>query len=863
MSGASARPRGRWLVPEVIQTSAMDCGPAVLKAALEGFGVDVHLGHLRAACRTDVDGTSIDALEDLARQLGMAPVQTVVPLAHVGDPACLPLPAVVVTARADGSRHFVLLWRRVGPFVQVMDPSAGRRWLREADLLPQLYVHTMAVSEEVGGRWAASEVVRGGLSRRLGALEAAGLLDEVEGFAHLGDLARATATVEELVATGAVGRRRAGALVEALWRQPALLTGTPAPVSIHGDAVVLRGAVVLRLRGPAEVPALSGSLGRALTTPSPRLWPELVGQLREVAPGLLPLAPVVAVVGAVGGVAQAALLRALIDADRWLATPLPRLGGAAALVALALATVGLSTAWSATTMRAARALELRLRLRFHARLPRLDVQYFTSRLQSDLAERAHALVALSALPAALSRGLQAVASLCASAAAIAWLDPGLAGIAVVAVGVSLAVPLLLHPLLASRELRRQTFDGALARTYLDAMLGAAPVRAHGAEEAVRRDHEALLTGWQEAARQALHGAVAAGAVQGVVGIGLAAWMVADHLARAPQAGAVLLLVFWAVGVPRLGEELAAAVRSLPALQSVAARIFETLHAPVSEEGEGEGLPAELAEGPLGLEARGLSVKVGGQELLHVEELVIRPGERVAIVGPSGAGKSSLLGTLLGWLPVAEGTLQVGGHGASPELLRALRRRIAWVDPTVRIWNRSLLDNLRYGQESAPPPDAATLERAELLDVVAGLPEGLSTALGADGGLLSGGQGQRVRLGRALARPGAGLVLLDEAFRGLDRHQRGRLLATAEEHWSRATVLCVTHDIEAAAAFPRVVVVDGGRIVEDGLPEDLLEDSGSRLSTLLAAHRATRTGLLASTDWRRLVVAEGTAREVVP
>lgn len=863
MSGAAPRLRPRWLVPEVIQTSAMDCGPAVLKAALEGFGVDVHLGHLRTACATDVDGTSIDTLEDLARRLGMEPVQTMVPLAHVDDPACLPLPAIVVTARPDGSRHFLLLWRQVGPLVQIMDPSAGRRWQRWDDLRPQLYVHAMAVSQELAGRWSASAVVRGGLERRLAALGAAGLLDEVAGFDHLGDLARATASVEELVATGAVRRREAAQLVGALWRQPALLSGTPAPVEEHGERVVMRGAVVLRLRAPTDQPDLPGSLGRALTTRSPRLWGELVALLREVAPGLLPLAAVVAVVAALGGVAQSALLRALIDADRWLPTPLPRLGGAGALIGLAVAMVALSSAWSAALMRAARALELRLRLRFHARLPQLDVQYFTSRLQSDLAERAHALVALNALPAALSRALQAAAGLVASVAAITWLDPGLFGIALLAVAVSFAAPILLHPLLASRELRRQTFDGSLARTYLDAMLGAAPIRAHGAEEAVRRDHEALLTGWQGAAREALHGAVAAGAVQGVVGIGLAAWMVADHLARAPQAGAVLLLVYWAVGVPRQGEELAAAARSLPALQSVAARIFETLHAPANDADDPPELPRSLATGPLGLEARQLSLRVGGQELVNIDQLVIQPGERVAIVGPSGAGKSSLLGALLGWLPVEEGALRVGGHAATPELLRALRRRVAWVDPTVRLWNRSLLDNLRYGQESAPPPDATTLEQAELLDVVAGLPEGLSTALGADGGLLSGGQGQRVRFGRALARPDAGLVLLDEAFRGLDRHQRARLLDTAAEHWSGATVLCVTHDLETAAGFPRVLVLDGGHVVEDGAPEALLASSDSLFGRLLDAHRATRAGLLEGTDWRRLQVGGGTAREVGP
>lgn len=860
MSPSAPLPRAARLVPEVIQTSAMDCGPAVLKAALEGFGVSVHLGHLRTACQTDVDGTSIDTLEDLAARLGMRPVQTIVPIEHVADLKCLPLPAVVVTANPDGSRHFVLLWRRFGPFVQVMDPASGRRHVRMSDLLPLLHRHSMVVPPDTAGRWAGSSVMRGGLQRRLARLGAAGLLDQVGSFTDLGTLAQATTAAEELVASGAMKRAAAGPLIEALTHSPELLTGTVPPVYDADKQAVLSGAVVLCLSAPDRVPVLTGSLGRALTHRSPPLWGQLIALLRTVAPGLLPLAVLMAAVSALGGVAQSAMFRALIDADRWLPAPAARAGGIAVLLVLSAAMVGISVAWSAVLARAARALELRLRVRFHARLPRLDVRYFTSRLQSDLAERAHSLVALNTLPAALTRVFQSSATLLATLGALVWLDPGLTPIVLLAVAVSFAAPALLHPLLASRELRRQTFDGALARTYLDAMLGAVPIRAHGAEEAVRRDHEALLTGWQGAARQALYASVAAGAVQGVVGIGLAAWMVADHLARAPHAGAVLLLVYWAVGIPGQGKELAAAARTLPALQSVAARIFETLDAPADPVSSPGPLPEALTTGPIGLRARGLVLRAGGQDLLRVDHLDIQPGERVAIVGPSGAGKSTLLGALLGWLPIAEGGLNIGSHDATPELLRALRRRVAWVDPTVRIWNRSLLDNLRYGQESGAPPDAQLLEDAELIDIVADLPEGLSTPLGADGGTLSGGQGQRVRLGRALGRPDVGLVLLDEAFRGLDRHQRGRLLDTATARWGDATLLCVTHDLEAAATFPRVVVIDGGRIVEDGSPEAILAQGGL-YARLLAEHRATRAALLYGAQWRQVHVGDGTAQEV--
>src|SRR5262249_6457006 len=120
----------RLLVPEVVQTSAMDCGPAVLACLLQGYGMDVNYGRLREACQTDVDGTSIDDLEAVARQMGLAVEQVMMPVDHLLLPGAKALPAIVVTRLPGGLTHFVLVWRQHGPFVQVMDPAVGRRWLR-------------------------------------------------------------------------------------------------------------------------------------------------------------------------------------------------------------------------------------------------------------------------------------------------------------------------------------------------------------------------------------------------------------------------------------------------------------------------------------------------------------------------------------------------------------------------------------------------------------------------------------------------------------------------------------------------------------------------------------------------------------
>jgi ABC-type transport system involved in cytochrome bd biosynthesis fused ATPase/permease subunit len=136
-----------------------------------------------------------------------------------------------------------------------------------------------------------------------------------------------------------------------------------------------------------------------------------------------------------------------------------------------------------------------------------------------------------------------------------------------------------------------------------------------------------------------------------------------------------------------------------------------------------------------------------------------------------------------------------------------------------------------------------------------LPQGLQTLLGEGGAMLSGGEGQRLRLGRALLATDTRLALLDEPFRGLDRPQRRRLLAEARQWWRGVTLLCVTHDVGDTVGFDRVLVVENGRIVEDGSPRTLGVRS-SRYRALLDAERQVEQTLWRGPQWRRIAVQDG-------
>jgi ATP-binding cassette subfamily B protein len=261
-----------------------------------------------------------------------------------------------------------------------------------------------------------------------------------------------------------------------------------------------------------------------------------------------------------------------------------------------------------------------------------------------------------------------------------------------------------------------------------------------------------------------------------------------------------------------------------------------------------------------IEFRSVGAVASGNTILQDLTFTIPAGQHVAIVGSSGAGKSSVAGLLLGWFRPSSGAIYIDDHLLN---VQDLRRATAWVDPTVQIWNDSLYSNLAYGSPEDTSRIGAIVESASLRSVVENLPEGLQTRLGDGGGLLSGGEGQRVRLGRAMLKERPRLVILDEAFRGLDRDKRTEFLAQTRALWRDCTFLCITHDLAETADFDKVLVVDSGQIVENGTPAELSADPTSRYSRLLQAERTTNAEIWGADFWRRIRIHRGRIVQELP
>ena len=280
---------------------------------------------------------------------------------------------------------------------------------------------------------------------------------------------------------------------------------------------------------------------------------------------------------------------------------------------------------------------------------------------------------------------------------------------------------------------------------------------------------------------------------------------------------MLLLVYWALNLPALGQEVAIIAWQYPVVSQRHFAIARTARGAGTTSARRRSSPQSNAPGLH--RVQNVSVVAAGHQVLRDINLSIAAGSHVAIVGASGAGKSSLVGLLLGWHRAASGSVLVDGVELDESRLDQLRR-------TSRGWTRRcssgiapLAENLRYGSPETCSIESA-IDAAELPRVIERLPNGLDTPLGEGGGLVSGGEGQRVRLGRALLRPDVRLAILDEPFRGLDFEQRHKLLARARETWRDATLLAISHDIAEAMSFERVLVIEDGRIVEDGDPREL-------------------------------------------
>jgi ATP-binding cassette, subfamily B, bacterial len=232
---------------------------------------------------------------------------------------------------------------------------------------------------------------------------------------------------------------------------------------------------------------------------------------------------------------------------------------------------------------------------------------------------------------------------------------------------------------------------------------------------------------------------------------------------------------------------------------------------------------------------------------------IKPGERVAIVGASGAGKSTVFQLIMRFYDCDRGLVLVDGVDVKAVDPAALRARIATVPQEASIFGGTVSENIAYGRDDASEAEIeAAARRAAADDFIRDLDKGYETILGERGVTLSGGQRQRLAIARAILKD-APILLLDEATSALDAHSEAQVQAALDDVMSGRTTLVIAHRLATVLKADRILVMEGGRIVEEGDHASLVAKDGvyARLARLQFEPGAAALREAASTDTTRV------------
>ncbi len=309
----------------------------------------------------------------------------------------------------------------------------------------------------------------------------------------------------------------------------------------------------------------------------------------------------------------------------------------------------------------------------------------------------------------------------------------------------------------------------------------------------------------------------------LLALGLLAWAITLWQQGEATTGDVVLACTLAISVLSATRDLAVALVDITQHIARLSEAVATLLVPHDLRDHPEAAP---------LVRRGSSVKfenvdfryADGQQIFKNFSLSFRPGERVGLVGRSGGGKSTLFALLQRFYDVQSGRILIDGQDIALVTQESLREAIGVVPQDISMFHRTVMENIRYGRPDATDDEVLEAAFAARCDFIGDLPLGMRTIVGERGVKLSGGQRQRIAIARAFLKD-APLLLLDEATSSLDSESEEAIREALGRLMNGRTVIAIAHRLSTVRNFDRIVVLQTGKVVQDGPPDRLMRDEG--------------------------------------